>query len=167
MGNIAIKAKQNKEVGEGRKGLRLWCWWGTLGVRLKEFLVPSRKVFSSLLHFAWNSLSVWSLCLSLSLSLSLSEIKISYIGAEEMTPWLLALAVLSENPRSIPSIHVATHNCLWSNTLTQTDMQAKHQCTGNKNKSFKIRKKNLLHVLLDLGESYKYGTLHEFACHPV
>lgn len=34
------------------------------------------------------------------------------LGAKEVAPWLKALAALQENLGSIPSTHVAVHNCL-------------------------------------------------------
>jgi hypothetical protein len=34
------------------------------------------------------------------------------LGAREMAQWLRTLASLSENPGSIPSTHIAAHNCL-------------------------------------------------------
>jgi hypothetical protein len=55
----------------------------------------------------------------------------------ERAQWLNALTALPEDTGSIRSTHMAAHNCLLSagsNTLIQTDMQAKHRCTENKNK---------------------------------
>ena len=59
----------------------------------------------------------------------------------EMAQRLRALSALPEDLGSIPNTHKASHN--WTNcssrrsdTLTPTYMQAKHQCTRNKNKLF-------------------------------
>jgi hypothetical protein len=47
-------------------------------------------------------------------------------GAEEMAQWLRTLAVLSEDPCSIPNTHMAAHSPRGSDPLTQTYMQAQH-----------------------------------------
>ena len=61
------------------------------------------------------------------------SLKSTKSGAEEMTQQLRALVALPEVPGSVPSIHMAAHKCYpnfrGSNILTQTYMQAKHQCT--------------------------------------
>ena len=49
-----------------------------------------------------------------------------------MAQRLRVLTDLPEDPGSIPSMHMAAHNCLLlqiqgTDTLTQTDMQAKRQ----------------------------------------
>ena len=53
-------------------------------------------------------------------------------GAGEMSQWLTALAALPKDLDPIPSTHTAADNCnsssSRSDTLTQTYVQAKHQC---------------------------------------
>jgi hypothetical protein len=48
------------------------------------------------------------------------------LRAEEMAQWLRALAVLLENLGSIPSTHMAAHNCLSSSRVSGTLTQAKY-----------------------------------------
>ena len=58
-----------------------------------------------------------------------------YLGLErQMAQQLKALTALPEDAGSIPSTHTVVHSCLQlqfrgPDTLTQTYMQAKHQCT--------------------------------------
>jgi hypothetical protein len=54
------------------------------------------------------------------------------IGAGEMAQWLRALAALPDDWGSIPSSHMAIYNYPYSNsrgsdTLAQTNIQAKHE----------------------------------------
>lgn len=67
--------------------------------------------------------------------------KKKHLEAGVMARWLRALAALLEAPGSILSTHITLHNCnsspSGSDTLTQTLMQAKYQCTQDKNKSLK------------------------------
>jgi hypothetical protein len=44
-------------------------------------------------------------------SIITSELKIKTVGAREMVQWLRALAAPPEDPLSIPSTHMASHNC--------------------------------------------------------
>jgi hypothetical protein len=39
-------------------------------------------------------------------------LKIKIAGAGEMAQWLRALSILPKDPGSIPSTHMAAHNCL-------------------------------------------------------
>ena len=60
------------------------------------------------------------------------------IGSGEVAQWLRGLTALPEDPGSIPSTHMDTHNCLipvssrGSDTLTQTHGQAQTNALNKK-----------------------------------
>jgi hypothetical protein len=59
-------------------------------------------------------------------------LKNMYNMTAEMAQWLRALTALPENQGSIPSTHMAIHNCLVlqdPTPSTKTNMQAKYQYT--------------------------------------
>jgi hypothetical protein len=60
------------------------------------------NVFSQLLRHLFNLLIV----------VHVWEMGESYLGAGEMAKWLRALAVLPEDPSSVPSNYMVTYKCL-------------------------------------------------------
>jgi hypothetical protein len=59
-----------------------------------------------------HCVAVQSFLRALSICSIMAIIKISKLGAGEMTQWLRALTAFPEDLGSIPSTHMAAHNCL-------------------------------------------------------